>query len=54
MTVDYRSYGLGGGPIKLGSVDCNGDESLLNDCTNSTDTTGCTHTKDVGIVCDSK
>lgn len=54
LTADYRSFGTGGGQIKLGSVSCSGDESLLNGCQNDTDASGCTHAKDVGIVCESE
>ncbi len=54
ITADYRSFGLGGGPIKLASVTCNGDEDLFNECTSSTDTSECIHSKDVGIVCESE
>lgn len=54
LTADYRQLGMGGGPIALGSVSCTGEESLVNQCVNSTDITDCTHTNDVGIVCQSK
>lgn len=54
LTSDYRLFGFGGGQIKLGSVTCNGNESLINDCLNDTDTSDCTHTNDVGVVCQSK
>ena len=53
-TADYRSFGQGGGPIQLGSISCTGNESLLNECVNSTNVNMCTHKDDVGIVCESE
>ena len=54
LTADYRSFGRGGGPIKISGVSCHGDETLLTKCTNTSSIGECTHTKDVAIVCESK
>lgn len=44
-------YSIGSGEIWITSVDCNGNESSLLDCTYSTDIGTCYHGRDVGISC---
>ena len=54
IAANYLSFGTGGGPIKVGSISCHGNETLLTDCTNSSDFSDCSHLTDVAVLCSSK
>ena len=47
------NFGPGTGPIYLTRVACTGSESEVGLCAYSTvgDTSGCTHSRDVGVAC---
>lgn len=47
-------FGLGSGLIVITNVDCSGNENNLHDCMYSTQTTGCSHSEDAGVICRSK
>ena len=44
-------YNSSSGPIYLNSVQCEGDELVLENCTWSRDTEDCTHRQDAGVSC---
>ena len=54
IAVDYRSFGRGGGPIKVSRISCKGNESHFSDCVNTSDVSGCGHDNDVAVVCQGK
>ena len=53
--VTSSQYGPGAGPIWLDNVMCDGNEPSLATCShrgvNFTNSTSCTHAKDVGVNC---
>ncbi|XP_019852771.1 PREDICTED: scavenger receptor cysteine-rich type 1 protein M160-like [Amphimedon queenslandica] len=51
ITVDYRSFGRGGGPIKISRISCKGNESHFRDCLFASNVSGCGHDNDVAVVC---
>ena len=54
IAANYLSFGSGGGPIKVGSVSCHGNETLLTGCAISSDISNCPHSNDVAVLCSSK
>ena len=51
ITADYRSFGKGGGAVKVSRLACKGNESRFSDCTYSSDVNGCDHDDDIAVVC---
>ena len=51
LTADYRSFGKGGGDIKIARVSCQGNEARLNNCPSSSNVSGCGHVNDVAVIC---
>ncbi len=52
VAVGLAHYGQGNGPIVLDSVQCNGLEAYITDCShNSYFTHDCIHAKDAGVQC---
>ena len=45
------SFGSGSGPIHLDDVGCSGSESVLANCSYSSDTSDCSHSQDAGVRC---
>lgn len=46
------TFGRGGGRVWFSSVDCNGDENSLDDCSYSDyQPSNCNHGEDAGVVC---
>ncbi|XP_052777286.1 uncharacterized protein LOC128214704 isoform X2 [Mya arenaria] len=43
--------GEGSGPIYLRNLECNGDETSINQCAYGTDVSVCTHSADVSVIC---
>lgn len=51
---DWRSFGRGGGPIKIGGVSCSGNEDTLLQCDYHSNVGGCGHSDDIMVVCKSE
>lgn len=54
MAVPGATFGEGTGLIHLTSLQCQGFEDSLLNCSSSSDTTACSHTNDVSIICQCK
>ena len=46
-------FGAGSGPISFSELACTGNESIITECHHLlTDVHNCTHSEDVGVVCE--
>ena len=54
LSPTSTTYSQGTGPIFLASINCDGTESRLADCTYDSHTADCTHSEDAGIHCQRK
>ena len=52
MAFGGAHFGAGVGPVHLDEVDCNGNESILNNCSHDTHVSCLSgHSKDAGVRC---
>ena len=49
--LKLSAFGPGSGYIWLNNVDCQGSEAHLVNCSYSTDTTMCDHSREAGVKC---
>ncbi len=54
MAVPGAAFGEGTGLVHLSSLQCQGFEDSLLNCSYSSDTTACSHANDVSIICQCK
>ncbi len=54
MAVPGAAFGEGTGLVHLSSLQCQGFEDSLLNCSYSSDTTACSHANDVSIICECK
>lgn len=56
LAVKGAFFGEGTGPILVDAIQCQGDESMLLECTSEEDVGqhGCNHSQDAGVICSGK
>ena len=56
VPLTNASFGRGSGPVHMTSVNCRGDEEMLDNCqyNNGVGVTNCHHARDAGVMCTSK
>jgi len=53
QAIGFSEFGEGTGPILLDSVECNGDESSIDQCSHAGwETHDCSHYEDASVICD--
>ena len=50
VSTSSANFGMGIGPISLNSVQCNGTETTLANCSSGS-VASCTHSRDAGVRC---
>ena len=49
--ADRFGEGQASAAVLVTNVDCSGEETSIHNCSNSTDTRGCSHSEDAAVVC---